>query len=506
MLQPDWLQLLNGTDIRGIAMDGIIGERVTLSTSKVAALGRAFAQWLQNKGSEKHLRIAVGHDCRLTSAGFMEVLEESITATGCDVLNCGIASTPSMLLSTSMVEVKADGAIMITASHLPFNRNGLKFFYNGSYITKEELAEITELAQDSSSAVGGEQGAVHICNILSVYSARLRNKILGELTDAPNPQRPLEGIKIVVDAGNGVGAFFAKRVLEPLGADIDGCQFLEPDGRFPHHEPNPEHYEAMRALQGAVCYSKADMGVLFDADVDRVAIVDAEGRTINRNKLVAMASALVLAEHPQSTIVTDSITSTGICTFIADVMGGKHRRFQRGYANVISEAKRLNSIGDPCWLAVETSGHAAFRENSFYDDGAYLATKLVIKLAQLKREGKGLYSLIEKLPEPVETKEFRLNILANDFSRVASDVLSGLRLFVSQMAGWEEVAHNPEGVRVMCTNDNEKGWFIFRQSLHDPVMPLNIESDIEGGATAITTKLKLFFRNAHNVDSSVLYR
>lgn len=504
MVSYDWLQLQNGADIRGVAAEGIIGESVTLTTDKVYALGQGFVLWLWEQLGKHPLRIAVGADCRLTGPHFVETLEKAITEMNCDVLNCGLSSTPSMMLSTKLPEVRADGAIMVTGSHMAFNRNGLKFFTMGQDITREQMSEIIEFAA-SKHSVETHRGSVHIMNLQSVYSSGLRRMIVESMAEYGNTHHPLEGLKIVVDAGNGAGSFYAQRVLRPLGADILASLFMNPDGRFPNHMPNPEDYEAMRSVADAVALSGADMGILFDSDVDRIAIVDSEGRFINRNELVAMASAIVLEEHPATSIVTDSITSNGLSRFIVDILGGIHHRYQRGYRNVINEAKRLNAAGQPCWLAVETSGHAAFKENSFYDDGAYFATKLVIKLAQLKHQGKTLFSLIERLPVPLESNEYRLNILDDDFSRVASETMVSLRQFVSQISGWEEVPQNYEGLRVMCNNDYEKGWFIIRQSLHDPVMPLNIECDISGGTIAIIKKLKLFFRNIRTIDSSQLF-
>jgi phosphomannomutase len=177
-----------------------------------------------------------------------------------------------------------------------------------------------------------------------------------------------EGLKIIVDAGNGSGGFFAGKVLAPLGADFSGSQFLEPDGNFPNHVPNPEDSTAMTFICNAVKREKADLGIIFDTDVDRFAIVDASGQPINRNELIALISAVILEEHPGSVIVTDSITSAGLKWFIEEESGGIHHRFKRGYKNVINESIRLNKEGKESWLAIETSGHAALKENHFPDD------------------------------------------------------------------------------------------------------------------------------------------
>jgi phosphomannomutase len=137
--------------------------------------------------------------------------------------------------------------------------------------------------------------------------------------------KPLAGMHILVDAGNGAGGFFATHVLAPLGADITGSQFLDPDGSFPNHVPNPEDPEAMNATIEAVKANGADIGIVFDTDVDRSGLVDAAGRAINKNRLIALMSAVTLRKFPNSTIVTDSVTSTGLTKFI-EKLGGKHFR------------------------------------------------------------------------------------------------------------------------------------------------------------------------------------
>ena len=132
-------------------------------------------------------------------------------------------------------------------------------------------------------------------------------------------------MRILVDAGNGAGGFFTSKVLEPLGADTTGSQFLDPDGRFPNHVPNPEDPAAMASTSEAVLRNNADMGIVFDTDVDRSGIVDKNGAAINKNSLIALMSAITLREFPGSTVVTDSVTSTGLTQFI-EKLGGKHFR------------------------------------------------------------------------------------------------------------------------------------------------------------------------------------
>ena len=177
-------------------------------------------------------------------------------------------------------------------------------------------------------------------------------------------------------------------------------------------------------------------------------------------------------------------------------MGGVHRRFQRGYKNVINESRRLNALGVDCPLAMETSGHAALRENHFLDDGAYLVTKILIKMAALKQEGKDLEDLLAPLEEPVEAVEVRVPILEEDFRARGSQVIGELEAY-AKAQGWAIAPDNFEGIRVSFPAGEGEGWFLVRLSVHDPILPINVESNAAGGAAVIREKLRAFF-TAHN--------
>lgn len=263
-----------------------------------------------------------------------------------------------------------------------------------------------------------------------------------------NGDRPLEGLHIVVVAGNGVGGFYADQVLAPLGADVSGSQFLEPDGMFPNHIPNPENKGAIDAASKMVLDSSADLGLIFDTDVDRMGCIGATGQEINRNTLVALAAAIVLEDHPGTTVVTDSLTSDGLRTFIEQDLGGKQLRYRRGYKNVIDKSIELNKSGVDSALAIETSGHAALKDNYFLDDGAYLATKIVIKAAKLRREGKTIEDLTAALHRPAESVEIRVPILLEDFHDYGEDVMAQLAAFAAGHENWSVEPENYEGVRI----------------------------------------------------------
>ena len=483
----NWEKLQNGSDIRGVALEGIEGEHVNLTADVAETIARSFVKWLRNNGVSGKLTIAIGTDCRLSGESLKNGFIKGATDCGADVVDCGLASTPAMFMATVSEHVKASASVMVTASHLPFNRNGLKFFTPEGGLDKNDIAAILKIAADADYSYSGDKGKCSVMDFMTLYSNHLADYIRKGV-NAADYQHPLSGMHIIVDAGNGDGGFFEK-ILCSLGADTEGSQFLEPDGHFPNHIPNPENRDAMASVCEAVKRSHADLGVIFDTDVDRSAIVDHRGDPINRNSLIAMIAAVILKEHPGSTVVTDSVTSDGLAEFISE-KGGKHHRFRRGYKNVINEGIRLNKAGEECWLAIETSGHAALRENYFLDDGAYLAAKLIVDAAKLNRQGLHLESLIATLKQPKESTEIRIKLTQPDFKAYGAKVLEDMRTKFAAEPGWTLVEPNYEGIRVSCRNADEDGWFLLRMSLHDPVMPLNIESNVDGGVAVIEGKLK----------------
>ena len=496
----DYSKLQNGSDIRGVALEGIEGQHINLTEQVCRDIGRGFALWLIKKTGKTQLRVAVGRDSRLSGPALAGWICEAMVEAGLQVTNFGMASTPAMFMSTVTEGYLFDGSVMITASHLPFNRNGFKFFTAEGGLEKGDIKEIlTYAAGDEKTALAA--GTLVEGTFMDTYAKILADKIRA----ATGEERPLEGFRVVVDAGNGAGGFYADKVLQPLGANTEGSRFLEPDGSFPNHIPNPEDKEAMESITEAVKQTGADLGIIFDTDVDRAGAVLADGSELNRNRIIAMLAAILLREYPGTTIVTDSITSTGLAKFIEE-KGGVHHRFKRGYRNVINESIRLNAEGKDSQLAIETSGHGAFKENYFLDDGAYIVTKLLIELARGKKEGYTLSSLIESLEEPAESVEFRMNILEEDFKAYGQSVIDALNAYAANQPGWTLAPNNFEGVRVNLDEEHGNGWFLLRLSLHDPLLPLNIESNSIGGAKKIAAELAGFLSGYEKLDAASLLK
>lgn len=499
MLNDFYKQFKSGTDIRGVASEGVEGQSVNLTDDVVASMADGFVLWLSNKVNKapNELTISVGRDSRISGPRIMDITTKRFKECGANVLCCGLASTPSMFMTT--VDLACDGALQITASHHPFNRNGLKFFTRQGGLEGSDIEAILTYAQNDEHPASCDGGKITEVDYMSDYAKELCEKIKKEVS-AEDYEHPLKGFKIVVDAGNGAGGFYADKVLAVLGADTNGSRYLDPDGMFPNHVPNPEDAVAMASICEAVKEANADLGVIFDTDVDRGGAVDSKGNEINRNRLVAVASAIALEGNESGTIVTDSITSSGLKDFIENTLGGKHYRYRRGYKNVIDKALELNAQGINCPLAIETSGHAAMRENYFLDDGAYLCTKIIIKAAQLRKMGKELDELTAELKEPVESKEIRFKITEKDFRACGEKIIDDLTKYAEAQDGWCVADDNREGIRVSFDKENGDGWFLLRLSVHDPIMPLNIESDSVGGVELIKTKLYEFLKTTSGLE------
>lgn len=504
MQLQDYRKLQNGSDIRGVAMEGIEGEKVNLTERVAYFIGTAFAGLVarEKQISTMDVKIIVGHDSRLTADSLKMAAISGMKAVGATVTDCHLASTPSLFMATVLPDLTYDGAVMLTASHLPFNRNGFKFFTNKGGLEKKEIAELLSLAYEKDSLLNGKykicKEADEQYDLLSRYSEHLR-ELIKEGVKAANFEKPLSGLHIVVDAGNGAGGFFATKVLEPLGADIDGSQFLEPDGRFPNHVPNPENKEAMDAIRKATIEHHGDFGLIFDTDVDRAAAVFADGTEVSRNAFIALMAAIIAQEHPNTTVVTDSVTSDELAEFLTNEIKMKHHRFKRGYKNVINEAIRLNMEGEETCLAMETSGHGALKENYFLDDGAYLCVKMVIELARRHAKGEKMEDLIKGLGYPQDAAEFRLKIMTEDFAEYGNQVIEAFQHFCETHKEFTVLPNNYEGVRVSYQDEKIHGWILLRLSLHDPLLPLNIETKEQEGVAVIVEKIRDFFNKQEKV-------
>ncbi len=483
-MRDHWPALIQGGEIAGPAGDG-----GTVTPEMAECLGYAFALWLaEQKGtSSDKLVLSVGRDQRPTTGGpLAQALVRGLTAADCDVYDAGLATTAAMYLTIVSGETHADGAIMVTAGAQPEGWNGFKLMTRDGGLRADEQRAILERAR----GISVPQRLVSNLDALTPYRQRMTDMVRRRLDD--DVQCPLVGLFLVVFE-SGAGAFLAD-TLEELGADV--VRLSTPGNAF-----NPDDPSAVVVLSRAVTENEADLGIALDADGTRAAIVDQDGRPLMGNRLIALMAAILLEEHPGATFVTDSVTSSGVARFITE-WGGVHYRYKRGHRNVIVEARRLSDEDIDCPLAIETSGHAALRENFFLDDGAYLAAVVLCKALTLKRDGGTISRLIQELAEPVESQEIRMRILASDYRAAAQSAIETVLSHTLDDPEWRLASDNREGVRINFDLDGgmDNAWLLLRLSVNDKVMPLNVESDVPGGAKRILQELYELLKDDDELD------
>lgn len=559
-------ELKSGSDLRGtfvphsnsggtIANISHLVRNLKESTGAIAltpfashCFGAAFARWLventthqeENSGSagnNKHgLTICIGRDPRLhgerLADAFARGAESVDGVTGpVRVVYTGLASTPSMY---EFVRAdKCDAAVMISASHLPEDKNGIKLFSKDGGLTKSNIDELIVLAQEEARhwydimgilpPSSGNAGVLcsEMVNFMPYYEQTLKKAIIREVGESSSStiSKPLSNLNIIVNPGNGAGCFF-RDLLKDLGANVVGSMHLTPDGTFPlsFGVPNPEKKDMVEETTRACEANNADIGVMFDTDADRAGfvlprIIDKDGaksnyEPLNKNRLIALLSVIFSTTSPGCTIVTDSTTSEGLSTFLEDKLGLHHYRFLRGYANVIGKAKELSESGEAnAEVAIETSGHCAMAENGYVDDGTYTAVKIIGLLARTAAAGEGsLLDLISDLDEMPYEEEFRLNAVDGSLETTTSifkQLSQALEEKCNSVDDWSLDNLNQEGVRVRLSSG---GFFMIRQSLHDPVISMQVESISQEVANekVLTPLLSLVSKHGSSLDYSAM--
>jgi len=498
--------------------------------------GAAFAHWslLQHANAyavneEGDFTVCIGRDPRLHGERLADAFARGVESVdGVRVVYTDVANTPSMY---EFVRAdKCDAAVMITASHLPEDKNGLKFFSKNGGLNAANMDELIVLAQKEARGwydmgilppSSGKHGVAcsELVNWMPSYEKTLKEAIKTQVgTAAKEPFRPLSGIKIVVNPGNGSGCFF-HALLRDLGANVDGSMHLTPDGSWPatFGVPNPEKKgmveETMRGCEAC----DADIGVMFDTDADRAGfvlprVINQDGtkyhyEPLNGNRLIALLSVMFSTSSPGCTIVTDSTTSEGLSAFLEDKLGLRHFRFLRGYANVIGKARELTDGGEVnAEVAIETSGHCAMRENGYVDDGTYTAVKIIGLLARTVASGEGsLLELISELEEMAFVEEFRIQESSGSLDATTSifdQVGQAMKEHCDTTDDWTLDEDNLEGVRVRLSSG---GFFMIRQSLHDPVISFQVESiSQEEASEKVLKPLLRMFQMHESLDCSAL--
>ena len=306
-------------DIRGIA-----GQDLT--EDGVEQIGKAYAQYM--KGKKKHNCVVIGRDGRLTSKAFSRALIDGITGCGINVIDIGQVPTP--LTYFALFNLPVDGGIMITGSHNPKEYNGMKVAVGTSTIHGEEIQKLGKIANAGVFPKATKPVTITRLDIVPKYVKR----VLGGI-------QLKRKLKIVLDAGNGVGGVIAVPLFEALGCEVIPL-YCDVDGNFPNHHPDPTLAESLKTLIATVKKSKADAGIAFDGDADRIGGVDNKGEILWGDKLLALFARAVLAEKPGSTVIGEVKCSRTLFDDIAK-HGGKPIMWKTGHSLIKAAMKQFHA-------------------------------------------------------------------------------------------------------------------------------------------------------------------
>jgi phosphomannomutase/phosphoglucomutase len=417
-------------DIRGSA-------DVELLDPDVAQLGRAFGTYLRRHAGK---RIALGRDTRLSSPRLRDALMGGLKASGCDVIDIGVVPTP--VLYYSVFHLKTDGAVMITGSHNPPEFNGFKTVCGASTIHGAAIQEIRRMIETGDLEAG--EGTETTADVVTPYVAEVSAQF-------HFPRR----IRVVFDAGNGTGGPAMHRILENLNADATEM-FFEMDGRFPNHHPDPTVTENLQALIEKVRESKADLGIAFDGDADRIGAVDDRGTVVWGDQLMIIYGREILTRKPGATFIGEVKCSQSMYDDLK-ARGGNPIMWKTGHSLIKAKMKETHAE-----LAGEMSGHIFFADRWYgFDDALYSACRLMEIVAD---SGRPLSHQLADLPVTVVTPEIRFDCPDELKFAVVAEAVAILR------ARHQTV--DVDGVRVLFPH----GWGLVRASNTQPVLVMRFEA------------------------------
>lgn len=431
------------TTLREYDIRGIVGR--TLSKADAFAIGRCFGTIIARNGGHT---VAVGYDGRLSSPELEEALTYGFIASGMEVIRVGRGPTP--MLYYAQTALKTDGAVMVTGSHNPPDYNGFKMMLGGKPFFGTQIRDLGAMAA-AGDVVPEAKGSERHIDIGSDYVGRL-------LTDWDGGDRML---KVVWDNGNGS----AGEVLAKLVAGLPGEHIVlngEIDGRFPAHHPDPTVPKNLEQLIAEVTARRADIGIAFDGDADRIGLVDDKGRILFGDQLMVVLARDVLREHPGATIIADVKASQVLFDEIARA-GGNPLMWRTGHSLIKA---KMAETGSP--LAGEMSGHIFFADRWYgFDDALYAAVRTLGVLARLDMK---LSDVRDALPQVINTPELRFDCDDTRKFKVIEEVAARLRAEGAKVS-------ETDGVRVLT----EDGWWLLRASNTQAVLVARAEATTEAG-------------------------
>ena len=434
------MRTINPHIFREYDIRGVTGTDLTEEVFE--QLGKAVAVYA--KGRKKHKVFCVGRDGRLTSKAFSNALIEGLTYCGVNVIDIGQVPTPVLYFGLFTLDV--DGGVMITASHNPKEYNGMKVAVGTLTIHGDEIRRLGEIA--NRGEFPKTQGPVTITrmDLTPKYIRRIVRSI-----------RLKRNLKVVVDAGNGVGGTVAVPLYEKLGCEVVPL-FCDVDGTFPNHHPDPTVPENLKVLIETVRRTEADLGIAFDGDVDRIGVVDEKGNTIFGDRLLILFARAVLQQKPGATIISEVKGSRTLYEEIAK-HGGKPIMWKTGHSLIKAAMKEFGAE-----LAGEMSGHMFFKHRWYgFDDAIYAGARLLELVAADHRP---LSQHLADVPEMHSTPEIRIH---TDESRKFAIVEEAKRYFKEEL---KLSVNDIDGARIEFPD----GWGLLRASNTSPALVMRCEA------------------------------
>ena len=456
-------------DIRGIAGKDIDGDFAFL-------LGKAFAEYLKrtNPGAKQ---VSVGRDGRLSSETLAAQVIQGIISAGIDVIDIGLCPTP--LQYFSIYHLDLDGGIMVTGSHNPSAYNGFKLSIGRETIFGEKIQNLKKIMRKNDWSEPGGKGRIKGYDIIEAYTAFMEKRfsyLAGE---------QYKKLSLVVDAGNGTGGIVAPRILESMGCYVVPL-YCEPDGRFPNHHPDPTVVEYIQDLIKTTKEQKADLGIGYDGDADRIGIVDSSGDIIWGDQIMIVLSRDILSRKPGEVFIGDVKCSQVMFDDI-EKHGGRPIMWKTGHSLVKDKMKEEKAV-----LAGEFSGHIFIADDYFgFDDALYTSFRLV---EIMKKTGLGIRSLLSDVPRLYHTPEIRTECEDEQKRELVETLVARCKEYFRTGKGPLPIRkiYDIDGARIVF----DKGWGLVRSSNTQPVIVMRFEAEDEESLKQYRNFLESELKNA----------
>jgi len=438
---------INKFIFRNYDIRGIVGE--DLDIEKVEALGKAYGTFLRKR---KIKQAVIGRDCRLSGEEFQEAFSKGLTAMGVDLIDLGMIMTQMMYYG--QYRFQTNGGVMITASHNPWNFNGFKLGVGFSLTTgPEEVQELRRIAEEESFYKSDKEGKIIKADIKEDYF----NDVLKRI-------QLKKKFKVVMDTRHGTCGIYAPELLERAGVEVI-CINKEVDGKFPAGTPDPTEEKFMKELSKIVLDNKADIGVAFDGDGDRIGTVDEKGRILWNDVLVAIFAQEILERFPKSKIIHNNLCSQ-IITHVVKNNGGTPIMWLTGHAFIKAKiAEEKAAFGG------ELSGHFFFNDNAYgHDDGTYAILRV---LEYLSEKDRTLSQVYESFPKYISSPEVKIGCPDDVKGKVIKEIAKKFEAdFPEGVINDERHIPGNDGVRL----DFDDGMMIFRYSQNGPYITVKFEA------------------------------